>query len=178
MISKLLKNDKTRENSASAQSYYTEKQQISKLGKSKACINQKFTSRNSENPSTTEFSIVNTNSFSTNLITFKRQRPSVDVVSKIISNTINNEIITPRNKKLIPKVSLLKKLPSESNERGQSSNYRRIRVGRLGRKESDTTEERKIECKCIAPSLIKIDQAFQNAHLVIYFHKINYILFG
>ena len=149
MISKLLKNDKIRENSSSAQSFYTEKHPVNKLGKSKAGINQKFTSRNSENPSATEFSITNTNSFSNNLITFKRQRPSVDVVKGIISN----EIITPRNNKLIPKVSLLKKLPSESNERGQSSNYRRIRVGRLGRKESETTEEGKAEGNCLAYNL-------------------------
>lgn len=149
IISKLSKASKQREHSSSAQSFYTEKQPINKLGKSKNSVGPKFTSRNSENPAPTEFSIVNTGSFNNHLITFKRQRPSVDVVKKAISSTINNDLITPRNK-LIPKVSLLKKAPSESNERGQSSNYRRVRIGRIGtRKESDTAEEAKFESRVL-----------------------------
>lgn len=133
-VSKMFKQKQKREHSMSAQGFYTEKH-THKFGKPKMSFPQKYMSRNCENSSNAEFSVINANNFSTQVLGFKKHRPSVDVLTKLSNNTVNNDMVTPRNKKLIPKVTLIRKLPSESNERGQSSNYRRVRVG--NRKQSD-----------------------------------------
>ena len=73
----------------------------------------------------------------------RSHRPSLEVGNKIVNKSHWEDIITPRNK-LVPKVSLLRKLPSQSNERGQSSNYRRIRMNRgVSRTDSISLEESK-----------------------------------
>jgi hypothetical protein len=119
------KPEKIRDKSLSVQVYYTERHQ--KFGKQKSNMQTKFNTRNPD-ISDSEFSTVGEGS-SAYFKAFKK-RTSVDV--KKTNKTISNDLITPRNKKLIPKVSLLRKIPSDSNERGQSSNYRKLRANRIG----------------------------------------------
>ena len=138
-ISKLFKLEK-RDSSASTSTFQVEKRPLSKAGKPKTSLPLKFASRNSENPTGAEACLVNSRSFAQHMLSFNQPRQSADVTQKLLNSTTVNEIVTPRNKKLFKKVSLLRKLPSESNERGQSSNYRRVRIGRLvDRKDSNTT---------------------------------------
>lgn len=71
----------------------------------------------------------------------KRHRPSVEIINKMVNNTLGCEIITPRNNKLVPKITLLKKMPSDSHERGQSSNYRRVRMNRVGNRVNSVSDK-------------------------------------
>lgn len=139
-VSKLFKQNVSREHSVSAQGFYPENRRLSKFGKQKSSIQPKLSSRNSTNQ-TNELTGLGANSFSSHMPLFKRA--SVDN-TKVVNHTICNDMITPRNKKLVPKAALIKKMPSESTERGQSSNYRKVRVGRLGeRKYSNIYQEAK-----------------------------------
>lgn len=66
---------------------------------------------------------------------FRSHRQSADMVGKKLNKTVMNDMITPRNKKLIPKLSMLRKLPSDEHEGGQSTTYRRMRG--VSRKDTD-----------------------------------------
>jgi hypothetical protein len=124
------------EKSISAQGYYSEKQATQRFTKPKKTIHSKYSSRN-RNRSDSEFSSVNENNFTSQANELKK-RTSVDVQNKLANKTINHDMTTFSSKKLVPKVSLLRKLPRESQERLNSSKCNNIRSNRIGsRKESE-----------------------------------------
>lgn len=129
-----------RERSISAGGFYPKKDKIplSKIDKSKT---KEYTSRNIDSSNTQ--TLVNMNSLAQSKPNghTRRHRPSVEVINKMTNSTINTDVITPRNKtKLVTKVNLVsKKVNDKSNERGQSSNYRRVRMNRLGKRNGSNT---------------------------------------
>lgn len=126
----------SREHSLSANGFYKDKISLSKVSKSKTKENV------SRNADISKNQIQQTSSLNTQQTDrLRRHRPSVEVMTKFIPKAVGDEIITPRNTKLVSKVALVKKTSYVSNERGQSSNYRRIRMGRMGKKTDSISEE-------------------------------------
>jgi hypothetical protein len=80
----------------------------------------------------------------------KKKRASVEVMSRHASKPVINRVQTPQCMIInnASKKSLVGKMTSESSQRGQSTNYRKLRVHRLGdRKRSHALPEHKFRTK-------------------------------